>query len=65
MLLVIPKSSQIPLGLLFGKGAVATLSIPTRFVHSPNEIINKNDLEAGIKLLCKLIETGDKVKLMF
>ena len=50
---------------LFGKGAVGTLSIPTRFVHSPNEIINKNDLEAGIKLLCKFIETADKVQLLY
>ena len=34
----------------------ATLSIPTRFMHSPCEMINKNDLDACIRLLTKFIE---------
>ena len=31
-----------------GGGAVCTLSVPTRYVHSPNEILHKKDLEATI-----------------
>ena len=49
----------------YGKGAVCTLSVPTRYVHSPNEIIHKKDLEATIALLVKFIEAGESCKLEF
>jgi len=41
-------------------GGVATgaISIPTRYVHSPAEMIDKNDIEAAITLCKKLIEKG-------
>jgi len=48
-----------------GAGPVATLSIPTRYVHSPNETIHKKDLQAGIDLLAKFLEQADKCKLEF
>lgn len=48
-----------------GKGAVCTLSVPTRYVHSPNEIVHKKDLEAAINLLVKFIETSEACKLAF
>lgn len=48
-----------------GKGAVCTLSIPARYVHSPNEIIHKKDLEATIALLVKFIEASETCKLEF
>jgi putative aminopeptidase FrvX len=48
-----------------GKGAVCTLSVPTRYVHSPNEIIHKKDLEATIALLVKFIEASEGCKLAF
>jgi len=49
----------------YGKGAVCTLSVPTRYVHSPNEIIHKKDLEATISLLVKFIEASEACKLAF
>ena len=41
-------------------GGVATgaISIPTRYVHSPAEMVDKNDIEAVITLCKKLIEKG-------
>ena len=41
-------------------GGVATgaISIPTRYIHSPCEMADKNDIETVIKLSIKLIETG-------
>ena len=48
-----------------GKSAVGTLSIPTRFVHSPNEMFHRNDLEAAIKLLVEFIKESAKCKLSF
>jgi putative aminopeptidase FrvX len=48
-----------------GTSAVCTLSVPTRFVHSPNEMINRNDLEATIQLLVKFIESCKSCKLSF
>ena len=48
-----------------GNGAVCTLSVPTRYVHSPNEIIHKKDLEATIALLVRFIEASEGCKLAF
>jgi len=39
-----------------------TLSIPTRYIHTVNEMINSNDVEAAITLLARYLEkahTGD------
>ena len=41
----------------FGAGPVCTISVPTRYVHSPHEIASKNDIQASIKLLTKFLET--------
>lgn len=49
----------------FGAGAVCTLSVPTRYVHTPSEMINKKDLKAGIDLLVHFLQTADKCKLEF
>lgn len=35
---------------------VVTLSIPTRYIHSPTEVVHKTDVEAAIDLLTKFIE---------
>ncbi len=44
-----------------GKGIPsASIGIPSRYIHSPNEMINKTDVENTIKLLMKSIETGIK-----
>jgi endoglucanase len=50
---------------LFGDGAVCTISVPTRYVHSPNEIIHKGDLEASVALLVKFLESAQHCKLVF
>ena len=49
----------------FGKGPVCTLSIPTRYGHSPNEMVHKKDVEATIQLLVKFIEECEQCKLEF
>lgn len=42
----------------FSRGGVKTggISIPTRYIHSPSEMINKDDLEAVIKLITAFCE---------
>jgi len=49
----------------FGKGPVCTLSIPTRYGHSPSEMVHKNDVEATIHLLIKFIEECEGCRLEF
>lgn len=41
-------------------GGVATgaISIPTRYIHSPSEMVDKGDIEATVTLCKKLIEKG-------
>ncbi len=63
---ILPFGGTDAMGLqLLGKGAVGTLSVPTRYVHSATEMLHKKDLDGCIKLLTKFIETADKVKLKF
>ena len=50
---------------LFGDGPVCTLSIPTRYAHSPNEMIHKKDVKSCIDLLVKFIEKAETCKLEF
>lgn len=38
---------------------VITLSVPCRYVHSVNEMIHRDDLEASVKLLSSFLEEGD------
>lgn len=38
--------------------AAATLSTPTRYIHSAVEMVHKDDVEAGIALLAAFIEEG-------
>lgn len=45
-----------------GEGIVSgTLSIPTRYVHSPHEMIDLNDVENAVKLLVILVEKEEKL----
>jgi len=48
-----------------GQGPVVTLSVPTRYVHSPNEMLHKKDIEATIQLMVKFIENCQDCKLEF
>ena len=42
---------------------VITLSIPTRYVHTSIELVDKKDVRAAIKLLTAFLEEGDKADL--
>ncbi len=45
-----------------GEGIVSgTLSIPTRYVHSPHEMVDLNDVENAVKLLVSLAEEEGKL----
>lgn len=49
----------------FGKGPVCTLSIPTRYGHSPNEMIHRDDVGAAVDLLVRFIEECHQCELSF
>lgn len=42
-----------------GGVATAVLSIPNRYMHSPNEIINLDDLDHAVKLLTEFVKSID------
>jgi endoglucanase len=47
---------------LHGGIPAITLSVPCRYVHTPNEMVNENDVQATIDLLARYLEeahTGD------
>jgi putative aminopeptidase FrvX len=56
---------QAPAMQRLGNGALCTLSVPTRYAHSPSEISHKKDLEATIALLTGFIEASEGCKLAF
>lgn len=50
---------------LFGAGPVCTLSIPTRYMHSPNEMVSGSDVDAAVDLLARFLENAGACKLEF
>jgi endoglucanase len=63
---ILPFGGTDAMGMqLFGQGPVCTLSVPTRYVHSPNEMIHKADLEATVKLLVCFLERAHECKVEF
>lgn len=42
---------------------VATISVPTRYIHTSVELVNKKDLNAGVDLLTAFVEEGHKADL--
>jgi endoglucanase len=42
---------------------VATISVPTRYIHTSVELVNKKDLKAAVDLLAAFIEEGQKANL--
>ena len=48
-----------------GDAAVCTLSVPTRYVHSPSEMVSKKDVKSTIDLMVKFIENCHNCKLEF
>jgi endoglucanase len=48
-----------------GGAPAATISIPTRYIHTPNEMCAKSDIEATITLLARFIEDAGARDLRF
>jgi endoglucanase len=44
---------------LHGGIPTVTLSVPCRYVHSPNEMVSESDVEAAIMLLARYLEEAD------
>ena len=42
---------------------VATISVPTRYIHSSVELVDKKDLKGGVDLLTAFVEEGEKADL--
>jgi len=60
---ILPFGGTDAMGMqLFGRGPVCTLSVPTRYVHSPNEMIHKADLLATVKLLVCFLERAQECR---
>lgn len=62
---LLPFGGTDAIGLQRQGAAVLTLSVPTRYVHSPTEMLNKKDVEATINLLVKFLEQAHKCELEF
>lgn len=48
-----------------GGAPAATISIPTRYIHTPNEMCAKSDIEATITLLTRFLEDAGSQELRF
>ncbi|MCX6693664.1 MAG: M42 family metallopeptidase [Methanomicrobiales archaeon] len=72
----VAKAADIPIQLEVGDGGTTdataihltrggvpstTLSIPTRYIHSPVEVLDISDLEAGVRLLCEALKIPPKL----
>ena len=44
-----------------GGSAAITLSTPTRYVHTVNEMVHKTDIQAGIDLLARVLERAHEI----
>jgi endoglucanase len=44
-----------------GGSAAITLSTPTRYVHTVNEMVHKTDVQAGIDLLARILERAHEI----
>ncbi|MBT4503767.1 MAG: M20/M25/M40 family metallo-hydrolase, partial [Gemmatimonadetes bacterium] len=42
---------------------VITLSVPTRYVHTSIELVDKKDIRAAVELMAAFIEEGQKAKM--
>ena len=45
-----------------GGSAAITLSTPTRYVHTVNEMVHKTDVQAGIDLLARVLERAHEIE---
>jgi tetrahedral aminopeptidase len=55
---ILPRGGTDAGGIQRSRGGVPsfTLSVPTRYVHTVNEMANKSDIEAAVTLLAKFLE---------
>ena len=45
--------------------AVATISVPTRYIHTTIETVHKEDLQGAVNLLTAFLEEGHQVQINF
>lgn len=57
---VLPFGGQDGASIQLARGGAftSTISIPTRYIHTPNEMANKGDIEACITLLARFLEVA-------
>jgi tetrahedral aminopeptidase len=55
---ILPRGGTDAGGIQRSRGGIPsfTLSVPTRYVHTVNEMAHKADIEAAVKLLAKYLE---------
>lgn len=58
---ILPRGGTDAGGIQRQNGGIPafTLSVPTRYVHTVNETVHRNDVEAAINLLARYIEDAD------
>ena len=44
---------------------VATISVPTRYIHTTIETVHKEDLQGAVNLLTAFLEEGHQVQINF
>jgi len=62
---ILPRGGTDAGAIQRARGGVAavTISVPTRYVHTVNEMVHPNDLEAAINLLARYLEEAHQTDL--
>ena len=64
---ILPRGGTDAGAIQRSRGGVAsiTLSVPTRYVHTVNEMVNVDDLNASITLLARYLDEAHETDLTY